>query len=650
MKLRPYQEEVLVKLNQALKTKNEVVIASAPNSGKTLMAIEFMKQESNKTFLVLTHGTIVLKEQWSEKFAEAGLKASKQLGQQRVTYGIPHGVHRKAGAPVDYLIIDEAHEFTFAEMVKEIKTKFKPKKIIYLTGTPSKFIAKGYETIIVPAIDLIKQGYSSDLYVGMVSTTANIDKDDYNADGDVKEKKATELEATVETDLDSLLAAMHARLCETGAFKGSPRLRKTVEWAPTLGKLQKTMIACRSIKQANKIEKYFDTKGINCLVSHSLNDVQSENIQLFKTSAEYQVLIVVDRGILGFDMHDLVNVVDLTCSKNINRIYQLYARVMRQSKDSPKKYFFKFATDPEMQLMKFYMNASLMLMFEDFISKYNGKNLNGCKVPVMVPRSPRNSEAGVGSSKSKVLNKSINIDKLFMETVQAGAMLIDIYNKIGQNTNEYAYTTFGEIKSSFGFVVHQSEMNKSILLEMAKNGANKPHPKTRLGWILNSYIKDSHASYDVNFKNEISILRPDWIGWQKSYYMMLNAMPMNVKFAPDQEWKGIMKKYKFIDSIHGEFYAFAQNLVRKSWPNGLSGHNKRKAQTIGVRQMKKVINLNTKVVYRSLAAAAKSINRTQTTITNNLNKIHKVGGYNWALCDDEGNVIETKKTKPGTPA
>jgi superfamily II DNA or RNA helicase len=643
MKLRPYQEKVLSQLNQALKTTDEVVIASAPNSGKTLIAIEFMKQESNKTFLVLTHGTIVLKEQWSEKFAEAGLKFSEQLGQERITYGLPQGVYRKAGQPVDYLIIDEAHEFTFAEMVKEIKAKFKPKKIIYLTGTPSKFIAKGYETIIVPAIDLIKEGYSSDLYVGMVSTTAAIDKDDYNADGDVKENKAATLESTVETDLDALLSAMHSRLCETGAFKGSPRLRKTVEWAPTLGRLQKTMIACRSIKQANKIQEYFDTKGIRCLVSHSLNDVQSENIQLFKTSVEYQVLIVVDRGILGFDMHDLVNVVDLTCSKNINRIYQLYARVMRQSKDSPKKYFFKFSTDPEMQLMKFYMNAALMLMFEDFISKYNGKNLNGCKVPVMVPRSPRESEAGVGSPKAKVLNKSINIDKLFMETVQAGAVLIDIYNKIGQNTNEYAYTTFGEIKiKEFDQWVIDPESSKEQIIQLALS--NQKRPLGKLGGRLASYLMPSSSSFDPIFKQTIYDLRPDW-NRNASFSRMLAAMPSYVEFAEGQIWTTIRRKYKFIDAKYGEFWAIAENLMRKSWPNNLSGHTEMKRQRQLNRPKKKVKNLCTGAIFDSASLAAQSASLSEKSVYYSAQHGHKAGGYNWAYCDEHGNIIETKKKK-----
>ena len=43
-------------------------------------------------------------------------------------------------------------------------------------------------------------------------------------------------------------------------------------------------------------------------------------------------IIVVGRGILGFNFEQLVNVVDMTGSQNIDRIFQLMARVVRTSK------------------------------------------------------------------------------------------------------------------------------------------------------------------------------------------------------------------------------------------------------------------------------------------------------------------------------
>jgi superfamily II DNA or RNA helicase len=618
MKLRPYQEKVIAQLNQALKTTDEVVIASAPNSGKTLMAIEFMKRESKKTFLVLTHGTIVLKEQWSDKFEEAGLTASTTLGKERITYGLPQSLHKKNQFKIDYLIIDEAHEFRFASMVQKIIKEFKPNKIINLTGTPSKFIAKGYKTIIVPAIDLIKEGFSSDLYVGMVSTSANINKDDRNAEGDIKDNKTYKLEATVDSDLDALLASIHTRLCETGAFKGSPRLRKTVEWAPTLGKLHKTMIACRSIIQANKVEKYFDNKGIMCLVSHSLNDIDSGNIQLFKTSPEYQVLIVVDRGILGLDMHDLVNVVDLTCSKdNINRIYQLYARVMRKSPDHPRKYFFKFSSEPEMHLMRFYMNAALMLMFEDFISRYNGKNLNGMRIPILRPRTERKPTVTSNRAKRPIIERRVPVDQLLMQTVEAGAMLIDIYNKIGQNTNEYAYTTFKEVlinEFKLKFVHESGYWTLDRCIEESKKY------QTRGEWYGKSpsshCIAHRNGWIDKYFRHLPETQKP------KGYWNKQRVLQDGKRFETVKEWR----------SISNKSYVVAR---KNKWLNECCGHMiKPKNAKANVK------NLTTGQMFKSIADANKA---GYYNICRAIKSNIRSNGHSWAYCDEHGNIIETKK-------
>lgn len=468
MILRPYQIDILEKLSRELILNDEVVIASAPNSGKTLMAIEFIKRNPNATFLILTHGTLVLKEQWKSSLNGAGLDCSDKLGESRITYGVPHGLYKKSGYKVDYIFIDEGHEFAFARMVREIKEKFNPNKIIYLTGTPSKFIAKKYPVIIVPGIDLIKDGYSSDLYIGMVSTNAKIFDSDRNEVGDVKYSGEHKLESTVESDLSELLQAMDKRLRETGAFKSSPYLRKTVEWAPTLGKLHKTMIACQSIKQATLVNRYFETAGINSILSHSKLDLDSANIQQFKTDPNVKVLVVVDRGILGFDMADLVNVVDLTGSRNIDRIYQLYARVMRKNDQYDKKYFFKFATEQHMLLDKFYMNAAISMLNGDFISKFNGRNLKEMEIPVLIKTGSRKDRI---KSKKPSKNGFAVIEKDFYDLVTAGAALENIYNKIGQTTNEYAYATFGKIlerefgKKFFRPIIDITEENLRYMIE-----------------------------------------------------------------------------------------------------------------------------------------------------------------------------------------
>lgn len=473
MELRDYQVSVLSKMKETLSKKNEVVVASAPNSGKTFIATEFMKLNPSSTFLVLTHGTLILKKQWEEALTEAELEFSDKLGESRITYGIPQSLHTKTGQKIDYLIIDEAHQFTFAEMITKIKNVFKPKKIIYLTGTPSKFIARNYEVIVVPALDLIKKGFSSDLYIGMVSTKIVLKDSDRNKEGDVKESSNKKLEKTVTEDLDELLKAIHKRLQETGMTQES------TQWSPILGKLHKTMIVCQSINQAILVKKYFDKNKVNSVLSHSKLDMDSENIEQFKKDPKIKVLVVVNRGILGFNMVDLVNVVDLTLSRNIDRIYQLYARVMRKSTEYEKKYFFKFATEQSMLLDKFYMNAAIAMLSEEFISKFNGKNLRQMGVAVSKGESLKQVNAktiNINEEKTKPIaekNKLSVIDRDFYDTVTSGAVLVDIQNKIDQSTGEYAFTTFGKIlENSFGekYIRQIKNITEENLLWMIEHG------------------------------------------------------------------------------------------------------------------------------------------------------------------------------------
>ena len=486
--LRDYQLDVLNQLDERTRLgETEVVIAAAPSSGKTFMMIQFIKERPTKTFIVLTHATNVLKTQWAEAFKAEGVAASLVPGKEKVLYGIPQGLKTAELPTYDYMIIDEAHEYNFAKstkvsdgktyesMINLIKRKAAPIQTIYLTGTPSKFIKDGFTPIIIPAIELIDKGYVSDLYLGMVSTTADLK--DINDKGDLTLSSIHRLEQTVQEDMDNLLEAMVKRLKETGLIKSSSNFRKLLDWAPTIGKLHKTMIACASIKQAEQIQKYFVDRSISSTLSTSENDLDSENIQKFIQDKSIKVLVVVQRGILGFNMTDLVNVVDLTGSRNIDRIYQLFARAMRKHPDYPRKYFFKITDEPNRDMMQFYMNAALHLMYKDFISAYNGKNLNGRQIAVMRTTEKKDKkDAGSGSSKPKSNITTYNVDPLFYGTVTAGSFLKDIWNKLGGSANEYASVTFGEIRQMYqaGYIIRNNwteEMIKEEALKYETRGA-----------------------------------------------------------------------------------------------------------------------------------------------------------------------------------
>lgn len=478
IELHDYQRDILSQLNQRLiNGQKEIVIAACPSSGKTIMTLEFIHQNPTARFLILTHGTNVIKNMWIDELTKFGISFCENGGNSQVVVGLPHGFANKIKrkqlshlGKVDYVIVDEAHEFTFAKMTQEVLKQVSPKATIFLTGTPSKFIKRGYEVICISALELIQKNFISDLYVGMVSTNANLQDNDYNDDGDVKTLSQYKLEQSVKSDLDELLEAIHKRLRETKIFKSSPNARKKVEWLPTLGKLQKTMIACKSIKQCQEAVKYFQKKKVNVISSESSSDKDSENITRFMKESDIKVLVVVDRGILGFNMPELVNVVDLTGSRNIDRIYQLYARVMRKHDYHKMKYFFKFSSEEQMLLMKWYMNAALCLMRKDFIQRYNGKNLNQLNIVEFKQRHPKYEDNNLTESASKEARiKAQTVCPDFYGEVAAGAFLIDIENKIGQSCNEYAYVTFGDIlKREFGKNVYNVGVTLDVCRESAR--------------------------------------------------------------------------------------------------------------------------------------------------------------------------------------
>lgn len=529
IKLRPYQENVLVAVNEQFKTGNDMVVAASPSSGKTTMMLEFIKRTPGK-FLILTHGQDIIRQMWATEISNF-LTPDEQ---SRVTYNLPQTLSRKEVPLVDFVIIDEAHQFTFADMVQKILNVNKNAKKIYLTGTPSKFIARKYPIKIVPALDLIEQGYISDLYIGLFSTTAHLNTEDRNSDGNLKSAGAAKLARTVNSDLDALMEALLKRL-KASVTKSNPNAARLLSDVPSLGSLGQTMIACASTDQASKVLKYLKQKGINALSSNSKSDPTGENILKFQNDSKVKVLVVVDRGVLGFNMPQLENVVDMTCSTNIDRIYQLYARVMRKDSNVKKKYFFKLAPVEEMQVMKFYTQASLCLMHESFISRFNGKNLDEMEIPVkIVPKvkKPKRERSNVACEAPRSL-KEISFDEFFMEQVSATKLLTDVYNKMDQPLNEFAMVKIGEIRREcFGeFVREFWDLEKCIQ-------SSSPH-NTKSEW-----RKNCPQAYQAAKRNKWIDLCCGHMSNKYSSWSLERCLAESARFSRKIDWmKGSRNSY-----------------------------------------------------------------------------------------------------------
>jgi len=421
------------RINKEFENSNIVILAAAPGGGKTLMSIcyldtQYLKQNPDHRVLILTHGTTVLRTQYHDELiknnpdftfdlVETGEDFLKSTAQ--VVVALPQTINKLKNKPhFQFLICDEAHQFYLAEnkgvngMVKSIIKDCHINKQLLLTGSPSKFIYRGFKSIIPVTVEtLLDNDLISNMRVDICTTSYKLKLNDYNRENEVKTSfNFKEKESNV--TLDNLLNHIVDKLKDV--FKNNPRIYNTlnvnVGWSLPLRTLKKTMIMCRSINQAEQIKKYFDQRNINTIISHSDNgkdgyDANSEEIERFKEDKDVLVLIVVGRGILGFNYPELVNAIDLTCTMNIDRIFQFMMRAARKHPNGDQKLFFKVVPAQLENYFEHLMSVVLSLVGEENYMLFNGKNFFTLPIPTIKKES--RSLGGGRTSKSAPKNLTL---------------------------------------------------------------------------------------------------------------------------------------------------------------------------------------------------------------------------------------------------
>lgn len=484
MELRPYQEKALAQLG----IQGEQVLSICPGGGKTLCAIEFIKRNPQfKRVLILTHGTNVLKSQWSKELTRLNIQYSNDILDlnAKLVVAIPQGIRRRSIGRFDLVIVDEAHELYLVEegsgksvgMVKRIIKEANPTCKLLLTGTPSKFIKRGYTPVIISGVEVYSEGYLTDTYFGLVKSSYKLDTESYNIEGDTKDIEFSEQDTN--SSLVALIDEMLTRLKTPEVIKDRPSLVSIIgrvglnNFQQAFTSLGKTLIATKSTEQAAIIYKTLVDKGVPTVLSTYKLDKESEEVEKFLTDDSIQCLVVVRRGILGFNMPELVNVVDFTMSRNIDRIYQLYARSLRKHPTINKKFFFRLCSSINPSIDSFYLQAALCLNSKDFISKYNGKNLKGLEI--LVPKRVNKILDKVSkiSAKGKK-NKEHSIDNnLFTEVIGLQLMNELIVNPDTEYWKEFEYTKMGEVVEKLTgdkFIRPIKNITEENLLWMIKHG------------------------------------------------------------------------------------------------------------------------------------------------------------------------------------
>ena len=319
-----FQLDIIKKMTET--NKKKVVLGAAPRAGKTRTTIKYLieeiKRNPNKKHFIFAEGKNFLKTQWCDALIGSGINFAAANGAcdfgktewwkgdlvkftphaYTVYVVLPHMMNN--GKYIEQilnrldlgnLIVDEAHNWSFATTYKKIKNLNWDKEI-YLSGTPFKFNKDEkknpgtYEMIYTPGLDLIKKNIYSDV---------KISQTDYCGD----------LTAT---------------------------LKKTVN-----KKTKKTLIFATSIEEADVIGIILNGLNIKTLVSHSENDQCSENIRIFKAKKGVKVLVCVSRATLGFDMPELNTLIDFKGSLNPTVILQSLARVFTQGEQEVKKEYIR---------------------------------------------------------------------------------------------------------------------------------------------------------------------------------------------------------------------------------------------------------------------------------------------------------------------
>ncbi len=446
--LRPYQERAL----NSLGTTGEQVLSICAGGGKTFTSLAYAERHKDKfkKVLILTHGTNVLKAQWLEELNKLNISHSTDIDSgHSLIVTIPQALKKRKIPKFDLIIVDEAHEFYYAEeMMPRILKAANPQAILLLTGTPSKFIRKGLKPVIISGVEVYQEGFLSNTYFGVVKSTYKLE-DMHYSDGDVKGSVKLKDEDTNKA-MDNLVKEMIDRL--KSIVKNSPNARnltiltganKYINAFTTLGK---TLIAAKDINHAKVIFNKLIDNGVEAVLSDSESDTDSEQIQRFLDKTQnIQVLVVVRRGILGFNLPELVNVVDFTMSRNIDRIYQLYARVLRKYENADK-FFFRVCSALNPQVDTYYLQAAMCLNNRSFIEQYNGKNLNGLEIIVRSVSKDRKRSVNTDSKESK---KATSIDEIMADQI----LSLGLLSEMTINSNSDYWKEFGYMK--FGYVIEK---------------------------------------------------------------------------------------------------------------------------------------------------------------------------------------------------
>ena len=336
-----YQAKAITSLLGMIERKPQkaTLLAAATGSGKSYMAKDFilryLEKYPNNNVVFFAHGQNVLKLQFmeileetiSDEFDYGFLGEGKQ-----VSVGLPFYFNNNSVEKIDLLIVDEAHEYFNATMEQDIIKKYNPEHVLLLTGSPGIF------------------NKDRDVKCVYISGEEMLDMDVYNS-----------------VDLD---------LARTDSLSVQDGIHSALDVLKSKGdNLDKIMVVCKSQMQAKIAKGIFGRLGKDVALSVSDSDSDSSEIVRFKNQASCNVLIVVNRGILGLNCKEMTSVIDLKGSFNIDIVNQYFSRLLRQHPQGLMKFFVRVSNTKNWN-----RNVQLLHDIKGLMNKSILKNYTGGKL------------------------------------------------------------------------------------------------------------------------------------------------------------------------------------------------------------------------------------------------------------------------------
>ena len=495
--LRPHQKKLVKELTSQLANPSApvVVLAATTGAGKTLMATHIINKtvREGKRVLVMTHGQTILKHNFAQELTDNHIKhlvvepgvVSHDINKAQVVVALPFSIHRKLEVlkKFDLLVVDEAHQYygLHTRMYKKILGWHKKKQLLI---TASHYWLKGSK-VLFSREDSLALSLTTDYPVKLLEVKEALTLSDFTSSDDV----VPEFDVTDAT-YNAVLAEIHPK--------------------------KKTMVVCHNTVFANTLLSLLQKKQIAASISTFETDTDNEAITAFRKSNKEKLLIVVAKGIIGFDVPELEIIIDASYTKNITRMEQLMGRLARmpEGKTVGKKYV-KLMPQCMTDVYIGYTTAAMALGLNINYRTFTG-NANTVRVSKEVWQQAK---------------KELDYIRL-RKTTASPSIMLKFGELIGIGKGNKEGVTLGNL---MGVRIGDSDGNKKKLLEMASNGEAKPNQrKHKLGTALKSYTSNFSNSYDKAFTEEIKALRPDWFNKSTENKKQLLEMARNGESRPNQ--------------------------------------------------------------------------------------------------------------------